>query len=353
MPALAPREGAARAGLAAALAALLLSTTPGLAADGKAFRDWQAECQPDAGCLAETGGPSTRLGLDRADGADGFYIRLDFSDPLPDPDRPLTLLVDGEKTVLAAHTGWVLTGAEGRSFVSADAPLRARLTEAMLKGSQLVLEYIDVTGEPRRQLFSLSGLSAALLWIEERMGIVGAERRAIVPDELAQARPEATSKKAKEASIEASGVPEAVRGLHIASSACEAPDTELMKDIPVQIAKVSETAIVYAIPCTVGAYNITYRLYLRETGEIGGARTLYFPEWSKAYGWSGTDLLFNVSLEGTHLSAFAKGRGLGDCGSSAEFTFLDYAYRLDRYIAEEDCNGRLPDAWPVIYEHKS
>jgi len=338
--------------LAATLATLLVSTAAALADEGKEFRDWHASCVPDAGCIAETGGPSTRLGFDRAQGEDGFYIRFDFSDPLPDPDRPLALFVDGEKSVLAAHIGWVLTGAAGRSFVTGDTAMRARLTEALLKGSQLIVEYIDVTGEPRRQLFSLSGLAASLLWIEDRMGLVGAERVAVAPTGLEEARPGGTSDKAKEASIEASGVPEAVRNLHIAGSACEAPDTELMQDIPVAIAKVSDTAIVYAIPCTVGAYNITYRLYLRETGEIGGARTLYFPEWSKAYGWSGTDLLFNVSLDGPHLSAFAKGRGLGDCGTSADFTFLDYGYRLDRYTAEEDCNGRLPEEWPVIYEYE-
>ncbi|WP_026380978.1 DUF1176 domain-containing protein [Afifella pfennigii] len=333
-----------------ALLALSLLAAPATAQETATFKDWSARCAADDGCRAETKGTSTGLGIDRAADEDGYFIRFDFSDPLPDPQRPLTLLVDGEKIVLAANRGWVLTGEAGRSFVTGDAGLRQKALQAMLQGDQLIVEYIDVTGEPRRQLFSLSGLSASLLWIEDRMGLVGRERVAIAPQGLPESGAGA-AETIKQASIEASGLPEAILHRHMTGSDCEAPDTELMREIPIEVAQVSETAIVYAIPCTVGAYNVSYRLYLRETGEIGGARTLYFPEWSRTFGWSGTDLLFNISLEGPRLSAFAKGRGLGDCGTQADFTFIDYHYRLDRYAAEEACEGRQPQDWPVIFRY--
>ncbi|MDQ0327487.1 hypothetical protein J2R99_003356 [Rhodopseudomonas julia] len=294
-------------------------------------------------------GPSTQFSLDRSEGAPGWYIRFDFSDPLPDPDRPLTLLIDGSKTVLQAQSGWSFTGEAGRSFVRGNDRVRAALMSSLQDGTQLIVEYIDVTGEPRRQLFSLSGLSASLLWAEEQMGIVGEKRLAATPEQDAVDAEAATD--IETLSIEASAVPAIVLERHQQSSACEALDSELMREIPPLISRVSDTAIVYAIPCVAAAYNVTYRLYLRETGEIGGLQTLYFPQWSKAYGWSGTDLLFNVALEGDHLSATALGRGVGDCGTQADFTFLDYAFRLNRYAAEEECRGRLPADWPVIYEH--
>ncbi|WP_414833800.1 DUF1176 domain-containing protein [Afifella sp. YEN Y35] len=331
------------------LALPLLVVSPALAQETNSFRDWSVTCSPDAGCSAQVKGPSTQFALDRSEGAAGWYIRFDFSDPLPDPNRPLTLLIDGDKTVLQARSDWSFTGEAGRSFVRGNDRLRAALIGALEDGTQLIVEYIDVTGEPRRQLFSLSGLSASLLWAEEQMGIVGEERLASAPDQDAVDAQTATD--IETLSIEASAIPAVVLERHQQSSACEALDSELMRDIPPLISRVSDTAIVYAIPCVVAAYNVTYRIYLRETGEIGGLQTLYFPQWSEAYGWSGTDLLFNVELKGDHLSATTLGRGVGDCGTQADFTFLDYAFRLDRYAAEEECRGRLPADWPVIYEH--
>ena len=117
------------------------------------------------------------------------------------------------------------------------------------------------------------------------------------------------------------------------------------------IAQLSKTAILYAIPCTAGAYNIAYRLYMRETGEIGGVETLYFATWSGDYGWGGTDLLFNINVDGPRLSALYKGRGLGDCGTNAQWVWRDYAFRLVRYAAQDPCEGIPAENWPVIFEY--
>ena len=139
---------------------------------------------------------------------------------------------------------------------------------------------------------------------------------------------------------------------HIAESRCEDPATELMRNFEPVIAQLSKTAILYAIPCTAGAYNIAYRLYMRETGEIGGVETLYFATWSGEYGWGGTDLLFNIDADGPQLSAFYKGRGLGDCGTDGEWVWRDYAFRLLRYAAQDSCEGVLAENWPVIFEYR-
>ncbi len=138
---------------------------------------------------------------------------------------------------------------------------------------------------------------------------------------------------------------------HVAESRCEDPDTRLMRHFAPVISQLSKTAILYAIPCTAGAYNIAYRLYMRETGEIGGVTTLYFATWSGEYGWGGTDLLFNIDADGPRLSAFYKGRGLGDCGTDAKWIWRDYAYRLLRYAAQDTCDGVQSENWPVIFEY--
>ncbi len=138
---------------------------------------------------------------------------------------------------------------------------------------------------------------------------------------------------------------------HAAESRCEDPGSVLMRDIEPVIAQLSKTAILYAIPCTAGAYNVAYRLYMRETGEIGGVETLYFATWSGEYGWSGTEILFNINADGPRLSALYKGRGLGDCGTNAQWVWRDYAYRLIRFAAQDTCNGVPAENWPVIFAY--
>ena len=138
---------------------------------------------------------------------------------------------------------------------------------------------------------------------------------------------------------------------HRAESRCEDPASELMRSFEPIVAQLSATAILYAIPCTAGAYNIAYRLYVREIGEIGGVETLYFATWLGEYGWSGTDIVFNINAEGPALTAFYKGRGLGDCGTEGRWVWRDYAFQLLRYAAQDTCAGVTSENWPVIYEY--
>ena len=138
---------------------------------------------------------------------------------------------------------------------------------------------------------------------------------------------------------------------HRVESRCEDPATELMRFIGPAIAQLSKTAILYAIPCTAGAFNVSYRLYRRETGEIGGVETLYFATWSQELGWSGTDLLLNIDADGPRLSAFSKTRSPGDCGNTAQWLWSENAYRLMRYTAQDTCAGTVDENWPVIFEY--
>lgn len=140
-----------------------------------------------------------------------------------------------------------------------------------------------------------------------------------------------------------------VMAKHMNESDCEDPASEQMRGRPGLIAALSPTAVLYAVPCTFDGRNLSYRLYARETGEIGGLQTLYFAVWSDAHGWTGTDLLHNVEADGPKLSARFKGGPGGDCGTAAEWTWTEYAYRLDRFAAETACRGRAPADWPVVY----
>ncbi len=134
-----------------------------------------------------------------------------------------------------------------------------------------------------------------------------------------------------------------------AESDCEDPASDHMKRFRGIASTLSPTATLFAIPCTASGANTTYRLYVRESGEVGGVTVLYFATWSKDHGWSGTDLLYNIALDGPRLTAHYKASAKGDCGTYGEWTWTGYAYRLDRFAVEERCQGRRPADWRRVY----
>ncbi len=326
-----------------AVAALIGIALP--AADGRAevFRDWQADCSSEGGCRAVTG-DNPRLIVERTvpDSA-GWFTAIEFTANPARDDRAIALTVSGgPRLVLAPDSGFRAYGAPGRFYVTDPNALES-LLPAMLAGDEVRIDYFDVTNERRSSTLSLAGLTASILWIEDRMGVTGTPRNAVPPSGIPLAGPPDGNP------VRDAGIPEMVRAYHERTSDCEIYEDDRLRELGSQIETLSRTSILYVLPCTAHAYNVTYRLYLRDIGEIGGIRTLYFADYSPDTAWSGTDLLFNVSVEGNRLTAFYKGRGLGDCGTLAEWQWNEYNYRLVRYAVESECRGVQPEEWPVVF----
>ncbi|MEQ9143665.1 MAG: DUF1176 domain-containing protein [Parvibaculaceae bacterium] len=111
---------------------------------------------------------------------------------------------------------------------------------------------------------------------------------------------------------------------------------------------------VHLVPCQLAAYNMVSKVLLeRRDGESDTSTwdTLSFARYSDALGWSASDTLVNASIDGStgQLTEFAKGRGVGDCGSFATWEWTGYAFAMVEYAYEGDCRGRLPGDWPVIF----
>lgn len=49
------------------------------------------------------------------------------------------------------------------------------------------------------------------------------------------------------------------------------------------------------------------------------------------------------------LGIYARGRGIGDCGFSAEWRFDGQAFALARFVEMDQCGGLMPDHWPVLW----
>lgn len=93
------------------------------------------------------------------------------------------------------------------------------------------------------------------------------------------------------------GIPEAVIDAHLANLTCEDLASDHMHDRAPVVGALSPVATLYAIPCVAGARETSYRLYLHETGEIGGVHPLYFAVWSPENAWMGTELLRDVRFD--------------------------------------------------------
>ncbi len=340
-----------------ALAALLASGLAGAASaeSQKTFKDWSASCPDETRCNAVTviatpGAASADyvLHFDRAAGINApWTLGVAMSVHLMDRARPIEIRIDDNAPItLRAGTGYGPYGAVN-DFYLTDPRMASVIADQMTAGMAMRISYIDVTGSPVDLDFSLSGLSASLLWIDERQDRVGDKRRVAAPAHLGPAPHVAATDIAA-----AGGMPPQVLDLHRTRSDCEDPHSTTLGQIEPLIAPLSGTAILYAIPCTAHAYNITYRLYVVESGEIGGTETLYFADYSDTHGWIGTDLLFNVSFDGATktLTAFYKGRGLGDCGTSGTWQWKGHAFALKEYRAWSRCDGSHgPGDWPRVF----
>lgn len=143
------------------------------------------------------------------------------------------------------------------------------------------------------------------------------------------------------------GIPEAVIDAHLANDACEDLTSDHMRNRAPVVGQLSAVATFYAIPCVAGALDTTYRLYLHETGEIGGVHPLYFAVWSPENAWMGTELLRAVHFNPE--SGRLTGESAGTAGSGPSATcrvrgtwhWNRWAFRLER-METRGCAASVP-----------
>jgi len=123
-------------------------------------------------------------------------------------------------------------------------------------------------------------------------------------------------------------------------------------------AMLSANARLHLIPCQLAAYNMAVKILLErrdDESDISTWDTLSFARYSDELGWSASDTLINADFEAEtgRLTEFVKGRGVGDCGSIGSWIWTGYDFAMTEYAYEGECQGRLPEKWPVIYKRAS
>lgn len=316
------------------------------------FGDWLAACRPDGYCSATAyqnpnpGGRVADYVLRVGRHAEGIYWEISFSTvaTMGDAGAPFVVGIDGEEESFAGRTEVAAYGSINDFFLLG--PKAQAVMDRMMPGSAMTIAFTDETGAPQQAGFSLSGLTAALIWIDERQGRLGSERVAEAPpvglDRAGGADAPLTGE------IAFLDLPAALVELHEGRpDACDPFD--MLRASPAAY-DLGEGRTLFLVPCTEGAYNYLSSAYVASEW---GYELLHFAVYELNGGWVSEDGVWNASFDpatGT-LETMMLGRGIGDCGTSARYVWQGTRFVLVRAAAKPDCDGEGEAGdFPVVYE---
>ncbi|WP_428153289.1 DUF1176 domain-containing protein [Brevundimonas sp.] len=347
--------GAPQAAMPATAAAAASAPVLQIRAETKQFRDWSATCGNDGTCWAFGFAPEFAAG----------WVRITLA---PGPDAQPQILFgywpDGD----AKGPNQIALTIDGRAFAAAlspegeaEAPIGEIRTDARAVIDALAQGKVMIIRGASSQDVSLHGAAAALLWIDEKQGRLntptalirrGDRPAATVP--VAPPLPTVTPAPA----VDQTGfgdvnqtVPAALRSRTEVGTCLKESAMPAISDM-VMSARLDARTELWAVPCGAGAYNVTHNWYL--TGPGGRDPR---PAILAGTAGPGADPVMadNSTVNGGYdpktrtLSAFAKGRGIGDCGSAQT-----WAWTGDRFVLTEEstmgqCAGVRSDLWPVAW----
>ncbi len=329
------------------LALYALSLFPAAAQEGetrKYFGSWLAVCQADGYCSAVS-----YLNPNPGDGrvadawlrigrhAQEIYWEVSFTPikVMADPAMPFTILIDGKGETFTGAPEIAPYGAINDFFLLG--PKAQSVMDQLMPGAAAEITFTDETGTTGKANFSLDGLTAALIWIDETQGRLGSER-------VAEAAPVGL-----DPALEAPPEPPVI-DLRTAELVNLHTDNNCSVRIDADSAdRISKVALdqyhtLYVVPCEDFAYNFIRALYLA-TDE--GISVLNLPE-SDANGGAQGNLIYGGGWDEAtgELSSSYKG-GNGNCGSAGRWLWSAGEFKLIEMRARETCD-ESSDEWPVI-----
>ena len=337
-----PGEGAAApAGQAAPKAG---GTAPAaMRSETRAFRDWIAVCDNGNACFAY------------GRGTEGMgWIRVAM-EPGPDtrPEVAAGYWPDGAGP--GASFALTIDGTDYPMTLANNEPVAAEVPAARALDVVRALADGDTARIGAEQALSLSGAAAALLWIDERQGradTVTALRR--LGSRPASAVPAAPSLPVVTPAPAASQVgfgdqnqvlPAALEALPaVVECRAETADHWVAKEV--MSARLDAATELWAVPCFAGAYNMGHNWYV--TGP-GGRDPRPARLTSTADEPTAGTITGGYAPEARTITAFAKGRGVGDCGVASTWTWTGREFVLTNELAMSECWGVPPDYWPTTW----
>ena len=129
-----------------------------------------------------------------------------------------------------------------------------------------------------------------------------------------------------------------------------------------QIYSTGQGAYIAEILCFMAAYQGSYEYWLYEPADAGAKiepltlTSFQETESGELVQWEapGVGGLPEYDPKQQTLTVFSKARGLGDCGTLAQYQFADNAFQLMEYRAKLECDGNYiePEDYPLIYPNE-
>ncbi len=321
----------------AALAVGLLALAALAAPVGKSFKDWEVACDNAGDCVAH--------GYQKyEDRRSEHWLRLDMK--AGPQARP---------RLSGAAAGVDIDTAR---LVDAPADLADKPLIDQLLGVAKTAGTATLSSDGKAKVaFSLAGLAAALLVVDEAQARIGTTTALIRPGPKPAAAVPGPRPLPRVAPKPVKGLPAGDETLRLALARRLKP--KIGEDCPRQddgegsgdIWRLTKSLSLVELYCDSGAYNFRSRFYLIEGRDAARARPVLFPT---PEGKTETELV-NPSFEpeqGT-LSFFGKGRGPGDCGQQGVYAWTGKSFALASFTQLLECNG-LPgggdgEEWPALW----
>ena len=320
----------------------------------KTFRDWMAACDNVKGCAAlslppEAADSVAYLRLERQAGPDAaprLILRLQ-RDGKTAP-KAVQLKLDGAPFPAAGKT-LPVTADDDVATLTFSAPDTAALIEAARKATSLSITAPEVSAS-----VSLAGSVASLLWIDEQQGRLG------TPSALIRKGTSGTAPAAPDLPLVAATPVPPMLDMKLGKAQAAKLRADLKKRKPDaceddgavadEAWAMGEKRVLVALACSRGAYNTGSSFFLMPENEPAKAKPMRLPDGDGDDGNELTNASFDPRTG--HLSFFAKGRGIADCGVSG-----DYAWTGERFVRMElsmmgECRGIPPEDWFTLYRSR-
>lgn len=339
------------------IGALVAALAPGSATQAwtsKQVRDWTVECSNGLTCdmtYADWGAKGLQsVGFERGGAPDAAVVLKlraapDFS-PEADPGLTYRFSVDG-KDLLVLAAGDLKPDKSGMTYRHSDQAKVTALLEAMEAGRTAE---VIVSGAAGRQLLpvKLNGVKAAMLHIDEVQGRLG---RTDALEARGTTKPPAGVTAKDILAIE--DMPEIVRKDFTESGGpCSDLEAEMIGQFQGFDVSVGTVRLI-GVPCgSGGAYNQPYALYAAYDIIVERISFPYIEKGVPTTMSTAMNLDFNPATR--TLTAFFRGRGIGDCGEYIRWRVDDAGGRLKlaevRMKGDCDEKGNDPTEFPLVWK---
>jgi hypothetical protein len=188
---------------------------------------------------------------------------------------------------------------------------------------------------------SLTGSSASLRFIDAEQGRVGTVSAVVAKGAKPASAVPAAASLPVIASIRSAGTPAMLSAALLSQlwtqSDC-AENYEGESRPAVERHALGGGATLILVPCGAGAYNFSTVPYVVKAGKAQIAAFDSTPGWG---GDDGPPMLVNAGFDTKtgELGSYAKGRGIGDCGSAETYVWDGTRFRLTEARAMGECRG--------------